>query len=238
MCSHSRQAKEPGARGGENGRRHQLRSQIFAVLGQRDHTADLVFQLPNIAGIVEGGELFDCARGNAEDFSADRVAVLGSEELGEDRNVVAPFAQRQHLEFKPAQAQIKVLPELHRRDEVLERAVGGGDDPNIGDRRFVRSDRLHLALLQKAQQADLKARRDLRDFVVKHRPAVRRAEQAETIRDRAGVSAALVSEQFRLQQVVRHPAAILHHQRTGSARRVVMDRARDQFLSRPGLAVD
>ena len=47
-----------------------------------------------------------------------------------------------------------------------------------------------------------------------------------------------MTEQFRLQQVVRHAAAVLHHQRAAAARRIVMDRARQQLLARPGLALD
>ena len=80
--------------------------------------------------------------------------------------------------------------------------------------------------------------RHLGDLVEKHGAAVGGAKQAEPVRDGAGEGAALVAEQLRLQQLVGHAAAILHHQRAGAAARVVMDAARQQLLAGAGLALD
>ena len=49
------------------------------------------------------------------------------------------------------------------------------------------------------------------NLVEKHRAAVGRAKQAETVADRAGEGAPLVAEQLRMQQFVRHAAAVLRH---------------------------
>ena len=58
---------------------------------------------------------------------------------------------------------------FHIGDQV---AVGGGDDAHVDLDGLASADRLDLALLQRAQQFDLRRERQLADFVEEQRAAV------------------------------------------------------------------
>ena len=69
---------------------------------------------------------------------------------------------------------------------------------------FAAADRLDLALLQRAQQLDLRRQRQLADLVEEQRAAVGLDELAGVLFGGAGEGALLVAEQNRLDQVLRH----------------------------------
>ena len=66
------------------------------------------------------------------------------------------------------------------------------------------ADRLDLALLQRAQQLDLRGRRQFADLVEEQRAAVGLDELAGVLVGGAGEGAFLVAEQNRLDQILRH----------------------------------
>ena len=130
--------------------------QIFAVLGDGDHAADLVFEFAHIAGKSIDLEGFDHVIGDAEHAIAEQAAMLADEKLSQRRNIRRPRAQRRPLEFEALEAEVKILAKGAVLDEAAQRPVGGRNDAHVAKHRLVGAKRLHLALLQEAQQAHLK----------------------------------------------------------------------------------
>ena len=95
---------------------------------------------------------------------------------------------------------------------------------------------LELALLQHAQQLDLGREVQLADLVEKQRAALGQLEAPFLRRVRAGERAFLVAEQLRFDQILRQRRAADLDERLLGARRVVVDRVRDQLLAGAGFA--
>jgi hypothetical protein len=96
----------------------------------------------------------------------------------------------------------QVLAEHAIAHPLLQVLVGGGDDPHIGLERLVAAHAVELAVRQHAQQARLQVERHVADFVQEQRAAIGLLEAAAAHGLRAGEGAALVAEQFGLQQVL------------------------------------
>ena len=75
------------------------------------------------------------------------------------------------------------------------------------------ADRIDLAVLQRAQQLDLRLERQLADLVEEQRAAVGLLELADALVDGAGEGALLVAEQDALDQVLGDGAAVDDHER-------------------------
>ena len=123
--------------------------------------------------------------------------------LGEQRDVVAPLAQRRDVQRHHAQAVEQVLAEAALAHGGVEVAVGGRDDAHVDVLGFARPDRRHLAALEHAQQLGLEVDRHVADLVEEERAAVRLAEAPGARRHRAGEGAALVAEELALEQLAR-----------------------------------
>ena len=76
------------------------------------------------------------------------------------------------------------------------------------------------------------------DLVEEDRAAARLLDEADAAAVGAGEGAALVAEQFADHELLRQRGAVDRHERVAAARRAVVQRARDQFLARAGLALD
>ena len=111
-------------------------------------------------------------------------------------------------------------------------------EPHVDLDRLARADRLDLALLDRAQQLDLRGQRQLADLVEEQRAAVGLDELAGVAFGRAGEGALLVAEQDRLDEIVGDRAAIDRDERLGAPLAGAVDGARDQFLADAGLAFD
>ena len=148
-------------------------------------------------------------------------------------SISLPRAQRRLVDAQHAQAVIKVRAEAPGLDRAVEVDVSGRDDPYVDRNRFLPAEPLDLAFLQEAQQARLAFDRHVADFVEKQRAAVRRFDPARAPLVRAGERAALVAEQFRLQQVMRNRAAIDRDERPLAAAGALVNRERRQLLPVP-----
>src|SRR5262249_21405372 len=100
---------------------------------------------------------------------------------------------------------------------LLQVAVGRGNEPNVDASGPDAADAFELALLQRPQEFHLHFDRDLGDLVQKKSAAVCELEPAGLGGDRAGESAALVSEQLGLHQVLGDGGAVDPDQRLVSA---------------------
>ena len=128
--------------------------------------------------------------------------------LHEQRNVVAPLAQRRQLHRDDVQAVEQILAERALGDHLREIGVRRGDDADVDLDRLRVADALELALLQHAQQLGLQRRAHRPDLVEEERALVRLLEPALARADRAGERAAHVTEQLRLEQRLRNRAAV------------------------------
>ena len=83
------------------------------------------------------------------------AARAGHEVAGQERDVLAPLAQRRHVEGDDVQAEVEVLAEGPPADLLLEVLVGGGDHPHVDGHRGRAAHRLDLLLLEGAQDLGL-----------------------------------------------------------------------------------
>ena len=104
---------------------------------------------------------------------------------------------------KDVEAVEQVLAELAGLDEFDQVLVGRRDEADVDLDRAARADRIDLALLQRAQQLDLRVERQFADLVEKQRAAVGFGEFAGVLFGRAGEGALLVAEQDRFDEVFR-----------------------------------
>ena len=107
----------------------------------------------------------------------------------------------------------------------------GRDHPHIGLDRLVTADAIKLAVGEHAQQARLQFRRHVADFIEEQRAALGLLEAAAAHRLGAGESAALVTEQFRFEQVPRHRRGVDRDKGFRCTAGVAMQRQRHQFLA-------
>ena len=90
----------------------------------------------------------------------------------------APLAQRGQAHGHDVEAVEQVLAEGAAGDELLQVAVGRGDQAHVDADGLDAADPLELALLQRAQQLDLHLDGDLADLVEEERAAVGELEAA------------------------------------------------------------
>ena len=97
---------------------------------------------------------------------------------------------------------------------------------------------LEFSFLEHTQQLGLKLQRNIADLVEEYRTAVRQLEAADALCNGASERAFLVSEQLAFEQACRYSRAVELDEGVRAAKAEIVDRARDQFFSRPRLAVD
>src|SRR5256885_2189221 len=89
-----------------------------------------------------------------------------------------------------------------------------------------------------ARQLGLQVGGELADLVEKNGSAGRRFERAFARRDCTGERALLVAEQLALEELARNRAAVDHHERSGRARALAVDRFGGRLLAGAGLALE
>src|SRR5262249_54175582 len=133
---------------------------------------------------------------------------------------------------------VKVLAEAPGIDRRLEVAVGRRDDAYVDAPPLRAADGSHLLLLQDAEQLHLHRRRHVADLVEEERAAVGLDEEARLVAERSSERTAHVAEELALEQRLGERSAIDGDERTGAARAVLVDRARDHLLPGAALAED
>ncbi|STV86912.1 Uncharacterized protein conserved in bacteria [Klebsiella michiganensis] len=114
--------------------------------------------------------------------------------------------------------------------------VGGGDHPHVHLNGLARADAGDFALLQNAQQFDLKRQAKLADFIEQQGAALRRLEPAGMALYRAGKRPFFMAEQLRFRQAFAERAAVDGQKRPVAARAMVMQVAGDDLLTGAGFA--
>ena len=117
--------------------------------------------------------------------------------------------------------------------------MGGGDHPHVERLDLVGAERLHLLLLQHAQQLGLQRQRQVADLVEKQRAAVGHLELADArLALGAGEGARRGAEQLGLDQGFRDRRDVDRDEGAIGPRRQVVDALRQQLLAGAGLAAD
>ena len=168
--------------------------------------------------------------------------VLAREQVGEvadqRRDVVAPLAQRRHVDRDDVEAVEQVLAERALVDLLFEVLVGRGDHAHVHLDDAVAAEPLELLLLQHAQHLGLRLQAHVADLVEEDRALVGLLELADLPIGGAGERALLVAEQLRLDQLVGDRRAVDLHERAVAAQALAVDRARHQLLADAALAPD
>jgi hypothetical protein len=100
---------------------------------------------------------------------------------GQQCNILAPFAQKWNAQFQYGEAIIKILTEPALANGGKQAFVGGGNDTHIHNNFAIAADTPQRALLQRAQQFRLQARRHVAHFVDEQRAAIGLLEQADAL---------------------------------------------------------
>ena len=156
---------------------------------------------------------------------------LVEEEVGELEDVGLAIAERRNEDREHVQAIEQVFAEPLADDRRFEILVGRRDQADVGLNRLRSAEPLELARLQHAQQLDLRRQIQLADFVEEQRAAFGQLEAALLRRVRTGERALLVTEQLRLDQIVRQRGAAHLDERLLRARRVVVNGVGDELLA-------
>ena len=131
-----------------------------------------------LPGPVIAGEHVDRGRRDAADVLAVLARVALQEVIGQQHDVRLPLAQRRREDREDREPVVQVGPERALLDEVLERPMGGGDQPDVDLDRRGAAEPLDFPLLQDAQQLHLRRGTELADLVEEERAAVGQLEAA------------------------------------------------------------
>ena len=222
-------------------RRSGRRAERFRRVEQRSarknrRALDDVLELAHVARPVVARRALEKRRRDARERLAELAPGLGEEVADEQRDVLAPLAQRRHGHREDVEPIVEIGPELAGRGAAAQVAVRRSDQPHVGAQRARAADALELLLLQHAQQLRLRFERQLAHLVEEQRAAVGELEAPAALLGRAGERALLVPEELALDQFARERGAVDLDERPLAARAAVVDRARDELLAGAGLA--
>src|SRR5215217_7116725 len=103
-------------------------------------------------------------------------------------------------------------------------SVGSRDNAHVNDGlQPLRPQALYLARLEEPKEQRLHAQAHLAQFVEEHGPAVCLFEPTSLVTVCVRETAAVMTEQLRLEKRVRHPGAVDRHDRPAIARTELMD---------------
>ena len=156
---------------------------------------------------------------------------------GEHRDVLAPLAQRRHVQAHDVEPEAQVGAEAVGEHLAVQRPVAGRHQPHVDAPRRVLAEAAQLPFLQHAQQLGLAARRQLGDLVEEERAAVRFLEQPAPLDGRAGEGAAGVPEELGVDQLVGQCGAVERDKRPAAGADRV-DGPGHQLLADAALAFD
>ena len=209
-----------------------------AAVGEDRGPLEHVAQLPHVARPAVREQRRLGLVGDAGRCAAERAAEFIEELRGERDDVFGSLPQRRQVDVEHLQAVEQVLAEVAALHGGAQVAIGRGNDPHVRLHRSGAAEPGELPLLQHAQQLDLRRRRHLAHLVEQQHAAGRHLDLAGLALVRAREGAALVPEQFRLEQVFRQRRAVDGDERAGAPRRDAMDVARDHLLAGARFASD
>ena len=121
---------------------------------RRRHDGDpvaQVFELPHIAREILLREEIQRILGESFGIDVQIARAFCQEVPGQQRNIVAPVAQRRQAQADHVEPVIQVFPEQALLDAQIEVLMGGGNYPHIGGDGGMAADAIELPVGQHAQ---------------------------------------------------------------------------------------
>src|SRR2546423_7966736 len=128
--------------------------------------------------------------------------------LNKHGDVVGALAERGQMQRDDVETVVQIGAEAARLDLLLEVAIRGGDEARIDRQCFGGADGNYLAVLEDAQQLDLRRRRRLTDFVEEEGARRGGREEAFLVLHGAGKRSLHVTEELTLEQTLGERAAV------------------------------
>jgi len=122
-------------------------------------------------------------------------------------------------------------------DHLTQAAIAGANDADVHRVQADAANALNGAILQHTQQLCLRRQGQVCKFVKRQRATIGGFELADAAAH-AGGGMVLNTEEFRLKQRVDNRAQFMATKGGATAATLIMNRARDEFLPRSGLALD
>src|SRR6185503_1868548 len=161
---------------------------------------------------------------------------LMQEMSGDDLDVVESITERRKRDGEDIQPVVQVFAKLARADDLLEKRAGRRNDAAVDWHLVEPTQPPNLSRLERAQQLWLQQTRQMMYLVQEERTRSRELKQPLLARRRAGERAALVTEQFRLEQCVGYRGAVDRHERLTRRDTGVVNPAREQLFAGSSLA--
>src|SRR5581483_11077732 len=165
-----------------------------------DRALEDVRELAHVAGPATLEERGEDERRDARRAAAEAGGDRRHEVRHEHGHVLGALAEGRDLDREDVESVEEVGAEAALLDHALERAVRRGDDAHVDGDFALATDALELALLEDAEELDLRGARQLADLVEQERAAVGALEAAEVARRRARESSLLVPEELALEE--------------------------------------
>ena len=176
--------------------------------GQHDGAIDHVAKLADVAGPVVGEQFLAGFVGEFQTRPAVLAAEMIEEEIDQQRNIAATFAQRRDDQLEHAEAVVKIFTEFFLLHVALQILVGGGDHANIDFDLLRAADGHEGMAFENAEQLGLAFEGHLADFVEEQHAAVGLLEKADMVAIGAGEGAGFVAEELAFHQLVRDGGAV------------------------------
>src|SRR5262249_25982290 len=151
--------------------------------------------------------------------------------LHQQRQIVAPLAQRRQLGRKNAQTVEQILAKATARDQRLQVSVRGGEQAHVGLNRLIPAQPLETLLLQRAQELALGERGHVTDLIEEQCSTGALLELADALPVSASERAFLVAKQLAFEEMLRDRRAIDSEKRPCRALAMLVDCPRYQLLA-------
>ena len=126
-----------------------------------------------------------------------------TQHLHQRRNILAPLAQRWHVDRQHVEAVKQVFAKVSLAHQFAQITRGGGNHPRIKGKQLVGAERLNFRFLQGAQQPGLQAQGHVANLIKKLRATVGQQNFAiATLAVGAGLGARCDAKKIGLQQGV------------------------------------
>jgi hypothetical protein len=172
--------------------------------------------------------------GKALGLDAQLARAAPDEMPREQRDVVAPFAQRRHAHADHIQAMVQIVAKRAVAHALVQVLVRCRDHAHIGAQLLVPADTIERAVRQYAQQPRLQFGRHVTDFIQEKRAAFGLLESAAPQLLRASERAAFMAEKLGFEKVLGHRSRVDCDEGSGGARTMTVQRPRNEFLSGSG----
>ena len=158
--------------------------------------------------------------------------------LGQNLNILTPLAQGRQAQTNHIQTVKQVLAKHAFFDALLKVLVGGGNDAHIGFDGAVSAHTVEMTIGQNTQQTRLQIKRHVTNFVQEQGAAFSLLKTTTPGSLSARKCTAFVTKQFAFKQIFGNGSRVDGHKRTIGTRRMLVQRAGNQFFARARFAGD